>query len=149
MDGKLWVGSGGGCVYIFSYKQNVEDRKEAVSILLNRKRASERETTPTPAGNDGGLLTSVVLDQKEPENLALDEERSDRVDVNRKYTPSSDKEARFRRKTQFGKTLRNKSLKNRTKDQPDIYRLQLECNSPVITAPNEPVRVLLPLRFGD
>lgn len=136
---QLWVGTGGGRVLVLTYAQNVPDTREAIRSLVKQKSLST-EATPTSQSTDrtsGGLLntsTDGTAGAETPE-----EEKW--VDIQGSPTPSHYQK---RRKTQFGKTLRNKSHKHyRRKGVPDIYRLQfLTCGQMI----SDSVRVLLPFR---
>ena len=134
------MGTGGGRVAIFSCLPNVENTEEMILKLLKRIKASKEETTPTTEHSNGGLLSQEVENKKSDERqAALDNGTSD--------SPIPSHYQR-RRKTQFGKTLRNKTVKDRPRELlPDVYRLEYEHCSHVVTASNESVRVMLSVRY--
>lgn len=149
-QGQLWVGTGGGRVLVFSYDHDpVLNMSEAIQALVSRRKDTKEGDTPSLESMDGGLLCStvVVRSKEEGEPKALQEEGWVNLEVRGPVSVDVPEKYKRRRKTQFGKTLRNKSYKrSKSKELPDIYNLKLETCSDTITAPNESVRVLLPLR---
>ena len=151
-DSKLWVGTGGGRVLVFTYAPNVADAQEAIRSLATQKRqALDRETSTSPPPNSGdgrGLLSSVVVVSGAAPAHTPDQEKW--VEINMKDHASSSSPAPDRykkRRTQFGKTLRNKNYhKQKRRDLPDVYHLKFLHCSDVITADNDSVRVILPFR---
>lgn len=153
---RMWVGTGGGRVLIFTYAPNVPDTQEAIHSLA-RGRVAESETTPTSeAGGGGGLLTDVVESAAKEGPFTPEEEKWVDIEGPTPRSPAhtvpgptpSPRQYKHRRRTQFGKTLRKKIYhkSHKRKDVPDIYRLELLHCSDVITATNDPVRVLVPCR---
>ena len=141
-EDKVWVGTGGGRVFIFSYSLNVPNMEEAIHNLISSRTATTESKT-TPSSSDGGLLVTVSTERKESTEIP-EEEQWVEVEDKKSSLPSHYEK---RRKTAFGKTLRNKSKQlNRCQDLPDVYQLKMEFCSDIITAPNDSVRVLLPLQ---
>ena len=140
----LWVGTGGGRVLIFSYRQNPEVTMETALKVLVQKRKEVRETSlQNLESQEGGLLGNSMTTKVKDSG----------VESKRRGTESeSKKEAaepfHKRQKTRFGRTLRNnKALKqSKSKEQPDLYSLTLEKCSDHLTGPNDSVRILLPLQ---
>ena len=139
---QVWLGTGGGRVLVFSYALNVPNLGEAIE-KLTRQKASATEATPTSDG--GGLLST---DQK---GTAETPEGDKWVEVSEEsHTPvSTSPSSRYarRRKTQFGKTLRNRSHKGHQRvGVPDVYRLKYCVCGDMISGASDSVRVLLPYK---
>lgn len=145
-EDRLWVGTGGGRVLVFNYATNVPDTEEAIHNLAKHKMANS-ETTPTTKSPDGGgLLTNVVAGGKETPGTPEEEKWVNVGDPGSTPSAPSYYEKR-RRRTQFGRTLRNKIHKqHKKKDVPDIYHLEFLYCSEVIAAANDSVRVLVAFR---
>ncbi len=148
---KLWVGTGGGRVLILSYAPNVPDVEESIRVLAKHKSASDAEITASTRSVDaGGLLTPTAdTDQSAPPSATTpDNEKWVHLEgegSSHSPAPSGRTYYQKRRRTQFGKTLRNKTQKQK-QSQDDIYALSFLSCSDVVTAANESVRVLIPLR---
>lgn len=153
---KLWLGTGGGRVLIFAYATNVPDTEEAICNLVKHKKMADSETTPTAKSPDGGgLLTNVSVEGDE--ETAAAEEWVNISSTNPTPSPTPSPTLRpnaalpshydIRRRTQFGRTLRNKVQRQyKRQDCPDIYHLEFLYCSDVITAENDSVRVLVAFR---
>ena len=129
--------------------QNIADTKEAIHSLAKHKKIADTETTPSSNPADsGGLLTSVVVGgAKDAATSPPDDEKW--VDIAEEISAHKVPGYYYqkRRRTQFGKTLRNKSHKHhKRKDLPDIYRLDFLTCSSVIPSANDSVRVLVSCR---
>lgn len=134
----MWVGTGGGRVLLFSCQQNPDVAMETALQILVRKRKEIRETSlQNLDSQDGGLLggNSEVGKHKEGTGSG----RGAEVDSTSRFHK--------RQKTRFGRTLRNNKIYKHSKSQgqPDIYTLTLHKCSDEMTAPNDSVRILLPL----
>ena len=160
---KLWVGTGGGRVLVLTYAPNVSDTGEAIRVLVKRKEAIEAEMTASSRSQDsGGILTTLTDTQESatPPAPTPDEEKWVHVENGEGVSPTTSVTSatspgaqlpgayRKRRRTQFGKTLRNKGLKQhkRKGSVEDVYQLRFLSCSNVVTAANDSVRVLIPVR---
>ena len=145
---KLWVGTGGGRVLILTFAPNVPDVSEALCVLVKRKMAVDAEITASPRSVDSKALLAPTTDTKPPDSTPQTPEQEKWVHVEEGGSSPTPTHYKNRRHTLFGKALRNKSQKTlRVKDsQDDIYSLQFLACSDVVTAANDPVRILIPLR---
>ena len=141
---QLWVGTGGGHVLAFACRQNVSNPSDIIRKLAKQK-AVATEATPSSKNTDGGGLLST---SRKAAAETPDEEKW--VDVGGLGSESSTPtHYQKRRKTQFGKTLRNRSHKNhQVQGLPDVYSLQFLTAGRMITAATDSVRVLLPFRLA-
>ena len=147
------MGTGGGHILIFSYDHDaVINIKEATQALVRRRKCTKGEDIQNLDSLDGGLLSSTAYGRKDDGDTGMESPQGGWVVLEGKEKSESDKDTQGeefmrRRKTQFGRTLRNKSYKRRkSMDLPDIYSLKLQSCSDPLAALNESVRVLLPVR---
>ena len=151
---KLWLGTGGGRVLVFTYATNVPDTEEAIRNLVKHKKMADSETTPTAKSPDGGgLLTNVSVEGKEAGATPEEEKWVNISDPNSTPSPALSPDSAIpshydkRRRNQFGRTLRNKVHKHyKRQDCPDIYHLEFVLCSDIITSDNDSVRVLVAFR---
>ena len=146
-QGRLWVGTGGGRVLIFSYEHNPEvDMDAALDALVHRRKEIREKTLQNLESMEGGLLGSTVVGKAkegvESKNESLvTEKREAKESILEPYQ-------RRQKKNRFGRTLRNNRMhkQSKCKEQPDIFTLTLDNCSSTLTGPNDSVRILLPLQ---
>lgn len=148
--GHVWLGTGAGTVAIFSVEVGVADPAAAVAELARRagevKAISRRQQWSSSMAGAGLVHTAEQLrgELEEPAE-ETDEEKSE---PKPRYH-SQERSQEFRRKTQFGRTLRrdkNRSLPRRQSEQM-VYQLKFAASKQVVSQSTEAVRVLLPLKW--
>lgn len=120
--------------------------KDALHILVSRKKvATAGEATPTSDG--GGLLTGSSVETVERSTAEAPDEGWVEIKRENSVVVAANPYHK-RRKTQFGKTIRNNRnrLQQKSRDLPDLYTLHYEGGDRLIEAPNNSVRLLLSLR---
>ena len=137
----LWIGTGCGAVHIFSVHTSVSNPSARIRQLA--KQGHGKSSDQDANSDSGGLLGQVVGDEQ------TDIEKSSQAPVGGDDTPELSRPARYyesRRKTRFGRTLHRErpSRSNLT----SVYKLSVETSQQTVTAKNESVRIILPIRYG-
>ena len=148
--GNVWLGTGAGTVAIFSVEVGVADPTAAIAELARRagdvKAISRRQQWRASMAGAGLVHTAEPLGEElEKPAEETDEEKSEP----KPHYHSHERSQEFRRKTQFGRTLRrdkNRSLPRRQSEQM-VYQLKFAANQQVVSQSTEAVRVLLPLKW--
>lgn len=149
--GHVWLGTGAGTVAIFSVEAGVEDPAAAITELARRagevKAISQRRQWRASMAGAGLVHTAEQLGEGPGEGPG--EETEEEKSEPKPHYHSQERSQEFRRKTQFGRTLRrdkNRSLPRRQSEQM-VYQLKFAANRQVVSQNTEAVRVLLPLRW--
>ena len=121
-EGKLWLGTGSGSIYLFSVVAGVANPSQRV-VALAKQAGIEHSSKFRDRVGSGGLLSSVVEGEAEENHL----ER--------------------RRKTNFGYTFRGGTRNRSGASSPGVYKLVFVENHQSYPNSTEPVRTLLSIRL--
>lgn len=144
----LWVGTGSGCVLIFSVTAAVSNPRAKIFQLVKQSSELREPDTEARAPQSGGLLTNMAEELASPDvntrSRILERQPPDQeADTPRRFQ-SRESNYDKRRKTHFGRTLR-KDVRREKGREPSVYRLVLESSKQLVESTNEAVRVILPL----
>lgn len=149
--GHVWLGTGAGTVAIFSVEVGVADPVAAIAELA--RRAAEVKAVSCHqqwrASMAGAGLVRAAEQLSEERDEQVEETEEEKSGPKSRYHPQ-ERSQEFRRKTQFGRTLRrdrNRSMLARRQSEQMIYQLKLAANRQVVSQSTEAVRVLLPLKW--
>ena len=121
-EGKLWLGTGSGSIYLFSVVAGVANPSQRV-VALAKQAGIEHSSKFRDRIGSGGLLSSVVEDEAEENHLEK------------------------RRRTNFGYTFRGGTRNRLGTSSPGVYKLIFVESLQSYPNSTEPVRTLLNIRL--
>ena len=141
-DGYLWLGTGNGNVHIFSSAASVSNPLMKIRHLAKHNNLARTESEEV-GQKDTGLIGEVAIEEVAEVSIEKSGgEDSSPIDV--RVTKSH---YEHRRKTAFGRTIRQHSGRQRgVHNRPSIYKLIFQSSRELLSSKNESVRVLLSLR---